>query len=71
MVLYGWPRPPLVLGFVLGKLIETYLFISVNRYGFSWLFHPIVVFLIFLTLIVIAYPYFQERRQRAARPADA
>ena len=29
----GWPRPPLVLGFVLGKLIERYMFISVERYG--------------------------------------
>src|SRR4029450_12608539 len=25
MVLWGWPRPPLVLGLVLGKLVETYL----------------------------------------------
>lgn len=33
----GWPRPPLVLGFILGKLIERYLFISVERYDWSWL----------------------------------
>ena len=71
MVLYGWPRPPLVLGFVLGKLIETYLFISVSRYGFSWLTHPIVVLLILLTALVIAYPFLQERRQRFVRSADA
>ncbi len=71
MVLYGWPRPPLVLGFVLGKLIETYLFISVSRYGFSWLAHPIVVLLILLTAFVIAYPFLQERRQRLERSADA
>ncbi len=71
MVLLGWPRPPLVLGFVLGKLIETYLFISVSRYGFSWLTHPIVVFLILLTALVIAYPFIQERRQRARSPANA
>ena len=37
MVRFGWPRPPLVLGFVLGRLAETYLFISVARYGFAWL----------------------------------
>jgi putative tricarboxylic transport membrane protein len=71
MVLLGWPRPPLVLGFVLGKLIETYLFISVSRYGFSWLTHPIVVFLILLTALVIAYPFIQERRQRSRSPANA
>jgi putative tricarboxylic transport membrane protein len=33
----GWSRPPLVLGFVLGKLIERYMFISVQRYGWEWL----------------------------------
>jgi putative tricarboxylic transport membrane protein len=71
MVLYGWPRPPLVLGFVLGKLIETYLFISISRYGFSWLTHRIVILLILLTVFVIAYPFLQERRQRSVRSADA
>lgn len=71
MVLYGWPRPPLVLGFVLGKLIETYLFISVSRYGFSWLTHPIVVLLILLTAFVIAYPFLQARRQRLMSTTDA
>jgi TctA family transporter len=71
MVLFGWPRPPFVLGFVLGKVIETYLFISMTRYGFSWLTHPIVVALMILMVVVIAYPYIQQRRQRAREPAHA
>ena len=32
MVLAGWPRAPLVLGLVLGKIAENYLYISVARY---------------------------------------
>ena len=71
MVLFGWPRPPFVLGFVLGKVIETYLFISMTRYGFGWLTHPIVVALIVLMAVVIAYPYIQQRRQSAAGVAGA
>jgi TctA family transporter len=63
MVRYGWPRAPLVLGFVLGKLAETYLFISVARYGFAWLAQPLVLLLIAITLVVIAWPYLQERRR--------
>jgi TctA family transporter len=63
MVRFGWPRAPLVLGFVLGKLVETYLFISMARYGFSWLTQPLVLVLIALTVLVIAYPFIQERRQ--------
>jgi TctA family transporter len=71
MVLFGWPRPPFVLGFVLGKVIETYLFISMTRYGFSWLTHPIVVALMILMVVVIAYPYIQQRRQRSREAAHA
>ena len=71
MVLFGWPRPPFVLGFVLGKLVETYLFISVSRYGFSWLGHPMVVVLILLAGVVIAYPFIQERRSRKRESVDA
>src|SRR5919106_1594124 len=65
MVRFEWPRAPLVLGFVLGKLAETYLFISMARYGYTWLMQPLVIFLIILTVVVVVYPYFQERRTRA------
>jgi putative tricarboxylic transport membrane protein len=63
MVRYGWPRAPLVLGFVLGKLAETYLFISMARYGYAWLAQPLVIVLIALAVLVIAYPYLQEWRR--------
>jgi TctA family transporter len=63
MMRFGWPRAPLVLGFVLGKLAETYLFISVARYGFTWLQQPLVLVLIGLTVLVIVFPYLQERRR--------
>jgi TctA family transporter len=66
MVRFEWPRAPLVLGFVLGKLAETYLFISMARYGYAWLAQPLVILLMVLTAVVIVYPYFQERRVRAA-----
>ncbi len=32
-----WPRPPFILGFVLGDILERYLFISIERYGMEWL----------------------------------
>ena len=41
--------------------METYLFISVARYGFTWLMHPIVVLLIVLMLVVIIYPFVREK----------
>jgi hypothetical protein len=37
-----------------------------SRYGFSWLKHPVVMLLIALMVVVIVYPYIQQRRQRTA-----
>ncbi len=42
---FKWPRPPLILGVVLGDTIERYLFISVERYGLTWLARPVVAIL--------------------------
>jgi len=58
-----WPRPPLILGFILGGLIERYTFISVERYGGAWLWErPIVVGLILLTLVGILGPLISKFR---------
>ena len=48
---YGWPRPAALIGFVLSDNLETYLFISVQRYGFRWFTRPGVLI---LALIIIA-----------------
>lgn len=53
---YGWARAPLILGFILGKLIEKYLFISVGRYGFSWLERPLVIVVLCIAALVLLRP---------------
>lgn len=50
----GWPRPPLLLGFVMGEVVERYMFISVSRYGWEWLFNPIVMGFLALTIFSVA-----------------
>lgn len=65
MVLGGWPRAPFVLGLVLGKIAENYLYISVARYEAAWLTRPVVLVLIALAIAVIVYPLFQSRRRAA------
>jgi len=65
MVLGGWPRAPFVLGLVLGKIAENYLYISVARYEAAWLARPVVLILIAIALAVILYPFFQSRRKAA------
>src|SRR5262245_2615959 len=63
MVLAGWPRAPFVLGLVLGKIAENYLYISVARYEAAWLTRPVVLVLIVIAVAVIIYPLFQARRK--------
>jgi TctA family transporter len=65
MVLAGWPRAPFVLGLVLGKIAENYLYISVARYEAAWLMRPVVLILIAIAVAVIIYPLFQARRKAA------
>jgi TctA family transporter len=62
MVSAGWPRAPFVLGLVLGKIAENYLYISVARYEAAWLARPVVLVLLALAVAVIAYPLIQQRR---------
>ncbi len=62
MVLARWPRAPFVLGLVLGKIAENYLYISVSRYGAEWLARPVVIALFLLSILVISYPLIQARR---------
>src|SRR6478609_8355472 len=64
MVLAGWPRAPLVLGLVLGKIAENYLYISMARYDFQWLTRPVVLVLLAIAVGVIVYPAFQAWRGR-------
>ncbi len=65
MVLGGWPRAPFVLGLVLGKIAENYLWISIARYEAAWLARPVVLVLIALAVAVILYPLVQSRRKVA------
>lgn len=66
----GWPRPPLILAFVLSGLIENYYFISTTRYGFAWLGRPAVMVLVALTITSIAIGIRSNRKQ-TKRAVDA
>jgi putative tricarboxylic transport membrane protein len=69
MIQWGWPRPPLILGLILGKIAENYLWISTAAYGVKWLLKPSVVILIILTVAVVVYPTIQEKRKKKKRAA--
>lgn len=64
-----WPRPPLILGVVLGPLAENRLFLSVQRYDLAWLLRPGVLVLIAMILAMICYTLFKgkSRQERKGR----
>jgi putative tricarboxylic transport membrane protein len=68
MVQTGWPRPPLILGLVLGKLAEENLFLTIDNYGMAWLGFPSVVALLALMVLGTFYPLFQRWRERKNKP---
>jgi TctA family transporter len=57
MKLYDWPRPPVILGFVLGDILERYLFISFRTFGVSWFWRPgVVAILVLIVGSFVAVP---------------
>ncbi|MBT3989838.1 MAG: tripartite tricarboxylate transporter permease [Rhodospirillaceae bacterium] len=58
----GWPRPPLILGFVLGAVVERYYFISVSRYDYGWVTNPIVMVLLAIALWGFIRPLMREAK---------
>lgn len=53
---FEWPRPPMILGLVLGAPAENRLFLSTDNFGAAWLLRPGVMVLIALTLVGAIYP---------------
>ena len=66
----GWPRPPLILGFVLGPILEATLSRTMNVYGWSALQRPGVAILL-ATGAGIAIWSLLRGRKKAALPEGA
>jgi hypothetical protein len=51
-----------VLGFILGGILERYMFISIQRYGTDWLLNPLVVVMFALSALSLFRPLLQDVR---------
>jgi len=63
MVKFGWQRPPLLLGLVLGPLMENRLFLSTDNYGLAWVTRPGVLIIFAVIVIGVLYPILKQRWQ--------
>ncbi|WP_421907524.1 tripartite tricarboxylate transporter permease [Mameliella sp.] len=67
MKLGGWPRPPVILAFILGGLMENSFLLSWKIHqGLSWLDRPIVLVILALMVLTVVLT---ARRQRRSAPA--
>jgi putative tricarboxylic transport membrane protein len=71
MAKLDWPRPPLLLGLVLGPLAENRLFLSTDNYGAAWLLRPGVLIIAAVMAVGIVVPIVNRRRARVARAPEA
>ncbi|MGH7773789.1 MAG: tripartite tricarboxylate transporter permease [Candidatus Binatia bacterium] len=70
----GWPRPPLLLGLVLGPLMENRLFLATDNYGLAWIWRRGVLIIAAVMLAGIFYPVIKERWRKEegeSQPAKA
>ena len=51
----GWPRPPVILGFILGPIIEQNLWPSWQLWGWGFAARPLTISLIVFAVVSVAY----------------
>ena len=66
LCLYGFPMPPLILAFVLGKLMEENLrrslLISDSSFSFLW-DRPLTLIILLITISIIGWQIFKTFRK--------
>ena len=68
----GWPRPPVVLAFILGGLMENSFLLSFKIHqGLGWLGRPIVVGILALVLLTLVFSIRATLKRRNRRDAAA
>jgi putative tricarboxylic transport membrane protein len=72
MAKLDWPRPPVLLGLVLGPLAENRLFLSTDNYGAAWLLRPGVLIIAAVMAVGLIVPVVKRRRSGPSpSPAEA
>lgn len=61
---FYWPRPPLLLGFVLASILERNLSIAVDRYGLGWVSRPMVLAILSLIVVTLGLSWWSNRKRK-------
>jgi putative tricarboxylic transport membrane protein len=63
----GYSAPALVLGFILGSLLERYLWLSIDGYGLLFFTSPLSIILVILIIGILAYEPLSKLFKRGAK----
>jgi len=63
---YGYPRGPVVIGLVLGHIVEKNFHLSLQLYGWDFLTRPLTIGLLLLLATVAALPFLRKTSRREA-----
>ena len=66
----GWPRPPLVLGLVLGNIMEYSLDLSFQIFDWGWTLRPAVIVIAVLIIATVVYSANRAQRDGAGLGRD-
>lgn len=58
----GWPRPPVVLGFILCPIMENALYISYQSYAMSWILRPVSLTIAVLVVLTVIGALWRKKR---------
>ena len=61
---YGWPRPPVLVAVVLGPQVQTYLWLSIDRYSWEWLLFPGVLVIFAIIVATVFFPMWRTRHEQ-------
>jgi len=67
----GWPRPPIVLGYVLGKIMEEAMVLSMQVHKWGSFTRPIVLIIVALTGLTIYFAIKGQRKKNDDSAAGA
>lgn len=70
MKLGGWPRPPIVLGFVLGKIMEESMNLAKQTHGWESFSRPIVMVIIVIIVATIIHAIRKQNKNKKALPVE-
>jgi TctA family transporter len=63
----GFPRPPMLIGFVLAISAERYLHRSMSLYGTEWFGRPIVITVFVVIMLILFGASIRDFRKRVSR----